>query len=92
VDVTGGCGAKGTLISGHGQRSTDGGKAWKRIPPFPKISSDGWRHDLVALSIAGGPGAFFVRTPLAKLTPSRELRRPGSDQDEARTTGHSLQG
>jgi hypothetical protein len=42
--------AKGTLVSGDGQRSTDGGKTWKRITPFPRISSDGWRYDLVALS------------------------------------------
>jgi hypothetical protein len=42
--------ARGTLVSGSGQRSTDGGKSWQRVTPFPKIGSDGWRYDLVALS------------------------------------------
>lgn len=54
---------KGTLVSGKGLRSTDDGKTWAEIKPFPKIGSDGWRHDLVALDngwlLAGeviGPG------------------------------------
>lgn len=40
---------KGTLVSGSGQRSTDGGKTWDKIAPFPKIGADGWRYDMVAL-------------------------------------------
>ena len=40
---------KGTLVSGAGRRSTDGGKTWERIDPFPKIDKNGWRFDLVAL-------------------------------------------
>jgi hypothetical protein len=55
--------AKGTLVSGAGLRSTDGGKNWQKVAPFPKIGSDGWRYDLVALdngwlvaSEALGPG------------------------------------
>jgi hypothetical protein len=41
--------AKGTLISGKGLRSTDGGKTWQRIKPFPDVSSQGWRHQMIAL-------------------------------------------
>jgi hypothetical protein len=40
---------KGTLVSGKGLRSTDGGKTWQKVTPFPKIGSDGWRYDMVAL-------------------------------------------
>jgi len=40
---------KGTLVSGLGLRSTDGGRTWEKIEPFPKISDNGWRFDLVAL-------------------------------------------
>jgi photosystem II stability/assembly factor-like uncharacterized protein len=40
---------KGTLVSGAGLRSTDQGKTWEKIAPFPKIGSDGWRYDLAAL-------------------------------------------
>jgi photosystem II stability/assembly factor-like uncharacterized protein len=43
--------AKGTLVSGNGQRSTDGGKSWEKIAPFPKIGKDGWRYEMIALSI-----------------------------------------
>lgn len=39
----------GTLVSGAGLRSTDGGKTWQEVKPFPKIGSDGWRYDLTAL-------------------------------------------
>jgi len=41
--------AKGTLISGRGKRSTDGGKTWQEIKPFPDVFSQGWRHQLIAL-------------------------------------------
>ena len=40
---------KGTLVSGLGLRSTDGGQTWEKVEPFPNISKDGWRYDLVAL-------------------------------------------
>ena len=40
---------KGTLVSGAGKRSTDDGKKWETISPFPKIGANGWRFDLVAL-------------------------------------------
>src|SRR5439155_27111799 len=39
----------GTLVSGRGNRSTDGGKTWQEIKPFPDVSSQGWRHQLIAL-------------------------------------------
>lgn len=42
--------AKGTLVSGTAQRSTDGGKSWHKIAPFPDIAEQGWRHEMVALS------------------------------------------
>ncbi len=41
---------KGTFISGIGLRSTDGGKSWTKIEPFPKIAEQGWRHEMLALS------------------------------------------
>ncbi len=39
----------GTLVSGAGLRSVDGGKSWVKIEPFPKIGADGWRYEMVAL-------------------------------------------
>lgn len=41
--------AKGTFISGKGLRSTDAGKTWQTIKPFPDVHSQGWRHELLAL-------------------------------------------
>jgi hypothetical protein len=41
--------AKGTLVSGNAMRSTDGGKSWAKIDPFPPIAKQGWRFDLMAL-------------------------------------------
>ncbi len=41
--------AKGTLVSGKGLRSTDGGKSWQKVAPFPDVSSQGWRHEMTAL-------------------------------------------
>jgi hypothetical protein len=40
---------KGTLVSGAGKRSTDGGKKWEKVDKFPEIAKQGWRFDLVAL-------------------------------------------
>jgi hypothetical protein len=40
---------KGTLISGKGLRSTDDGKTWQEIKPFPDLASQGWRQQMVAL-------------------------------------------
>ena len=39
----------GTWISGKGSRSTDGGKTWKPIQPFPDVFTQGWRHEMIAL-------------------------------------------
>ena len=39
----------GTFISGKGQRSTDGGKTWQAIKPFPDVFTQGWRHEMIAL-------------------------------------------
>ncbi len=41
---------KGTLVSGAGLRSTDGGKSWTKVSPFPPIAEQGWRHEMLALS------------------------------------------
>lgn len=41
--------AKGTLVSGKGLRSVDGGKTWSEIKPFPDVSSQGWRQQMIAL-------------------------------------------
>ncbi len=40
---------KGTFVSGKGLRSTDAGKTWESIKPFPDVSSQGWRHQMIAL-------------------------------------------
>ncbi|MEY4613655.1 MAG: Sialidase [Planctomycetota bacterium] len=40
---------KNTLVSGKGLRSTDEGKTWVEIKPFPDVSSQGWRHQMVSL-------------------------------------------
>jgi hypothetical protein len=40
---------KGTIISGKGLRSTDGGKSWQEVKPFPDVSSQGWRQQLIDL-------------------------------------------
>jgi hypothetical protein len=39
----------GTLISGKGRRSADGGKTWQTIQPFPDIFTQGWRHEMIGL-------------------------------------------
>ena len=36
-------------MSGAGLRSTDGGKTWEKVAPFPKIGANGWRYEMVAL-------------------------------------------
>jgi hypothetical protein len=41
---------KGTFISGAGLRSTDQGLTWNKIDKFPDIKTQGWRHELIALS------------------------------------------
>jgi hypothetical protein len=41
--------AKGSLVSGKGLRSTDNGKTWQAIKPFPDVASQGWRHEMIAL-------------------------------------------
>ena len=41
--------AKGTLVSGKGLRSEDGGKSWQDVKPFPDVSSQGWRQQMIAL-------------------------------------------
>ncbi len=40
---------KGTLVSGKGLRSTDGGQTWQEIKPFPDVSSQGWRQEMMTL-------------------------------------------
>ena len=42
--------ATGTLVSGRGRRSTDGGKTWHETKPFPDIFTQGWRHQMIALT------------------------------------------
>jgi hypothetical protein len=41
--------SSGTLVSGKGLRSTDGGKTWQEVKPFPNVSSQGWRHQMITL-------------------------------------------
>ena len=40
---------KGTLVGGSGLRSTDQGKTWQKVAPFPRIGSDGWRFEMIVL-------------------------------------------
>ncbi|MBS0204531.1 MAG: exo-alpha-sialidase [Planctomycetes bacterium] len=42
--------SKGTFVSGTGHRSTDDGRTWQVIDKFPDIHTQGWRHEMVALS------------------------------------------
>jgi len=39
----------GTFVSGRGRRSTDGGRTWQELKPFPDVSTQGWRHELTGL-------------------------------------------
>lgn len=39
----------GTLVSGKGLRSTDGGKTWDAVKGLPDLSTQGWRQQMVAL-------------------------------------------
>src|SRR4051794_34220895 len=56
----------GTFVSGTGVRSTDGGKTWEKVTPFPKIGDNGWRFDLACLNngwlvageVTGSPPSF----------------------------------
>jgi hypothetical protein len=41
--------AKGTIVSGKGLRSSDNGKTWEEVKPFPDVSSQGWRQQMIAL-------------------------------------------
>lgn len=41
---------KGTWVSGAGFRSTDDGASWQTIANCPDLKTQGWRHELVALS------------------------------------------
>lgn len=54
---------KSTLVSGIGLRSTDVGKTWAKVSPFPAIRENGWRFEMIVLKngwlVAGeviGPG------------------------------------
>jgi hypothetical protein len=40
---------KSTLVSGKGMRSTDEGKNWIEVKPFPDVSTQGWRHQMICL-------------------------------------------
>lgn len=42
--------ARGTFVSGAGLRSTDEGVTWQTIANCPDLKTQGWRHELVALS------------------------------------------
>lgn len=60
--------ARGTLVSGKGLRSTDGGKTWQAVKPFPDVSTQGWRQEMLALksgwvlaSQTEGPGVGGTR-------------------------------
>ncbi|MBI3822277.1 MAG: exo-alpha-sialidase [Planctomycetes bacterium] len=41
---------KGTFVSGKGMRTTDAGKTWEKVAPFPDIAKQGWRHEMMTHS------------------------------------------
>jgi hypothetical protein len=41
--------AQRSAETGTGLRSTDGGRTWQTVKPFPDVSTQGWRHELLAL-------------------------------------------
>ncbi len=41
---------RGTVISGAGLRSIDGGQTWSQIDGFPNLKEQGWRHEMVCLT------------------------------------------
>jgi hypothetical protein len=41
--------SRGTLVSGKGLRSGDDGKTWREVKPFPDVSSQGWRQQMIGL-------------------------------------------
>lgn len=50
---------KGTLLTGQGLRSTDAGKTWQQVKPFPRCGN--YHNDLLALS-----GGLVVATEASK--------------------------
>jgi hypothetical protein len=42
--------AQRSADAGSGLRSTDGGKTWQQVKPFPDVSTQGWRHEMIALN------------------------------------------
>jgi arylsulfatase A len=89
--------AKGTLVSGKGLRSTDGGKTWQEIKPFPDVSSQGWRQQLIALkngwllasqSIGPGVGGDKIHFVLSRDDGQTwDLERPVVFYDPGRPIG-----
>ena len=55
--------AKGTLVSGAGKRSTDQGKTWQQVKPFPKMD---YGSDLIAFS-----NGYLVAISNTKKSPAR---------------------
>ncbi|MCS6852843.1 MAG: glycoside hydrolase [Gemmataceae bacterium] len=41
--------AQGSADAGLGLRSTDGGRTWQVIKPFPDVATQGWRHEMIVL-------------------------------------------
>ncbi len=89
--------AAGTLVSGKGRRSTDGGQTWQEIKPFPDVATQGWRHDMIALrngwllaSQIIGPGVGGNRIEFVFSRDdgkSWEIDRPVLFYDPARAIG-----
>ncbi|NBR06997.1 MAG: exo-alpha-sialidase [Planctomycetes bacterium] len=40
---------KNTIVSGKGLRSSDEGETWAEAKPFPDVSTQGWRHQMICL-------------------------------------------
>jgi hypothetical protein len=67
---------KGTLVSGAGLRSIDGGKTWDKVPqPFKELSQNGWRYEMLAMKngwlltseiLGPGVGGESIRFVLSK--------------------------
>lgn len=88
---------KGTLVSGKGLRSTDSGKTWTKVTPFPDVSSQGWRHEMTVLKngwllaseiVGPGVGGEKIRFVVSRDDGQTwDMKRPIEFYDPSRAIG-----
>jgi glycerophosphoryl diester phosphodiesterase len=83
--------SEGVFVSGAGVRSTDEGRSWSRVEPFPAVGLNGWRFEMFGLdngwivaAVVEGPGfggnrwAFLVSRDAGRTWGKEvELYNPG---------------